>query len=147
MTTSTRARPALFFTPGMPTDKAQARYRALTKVLHPDTPTGDTRLMQLLNLEFEALERGLLLPAVDPEPQPRPAPPLDGLDNYLIIVRKKATEMIQQLPHFQDVYYEIDVMGRYILALGNSYEHKEQLKTLKFRWQPARRAWVREILL
>ena len=30
-------------------DRAQAVHRALTKVLHPDTPTGDTRLQQQLN--------------------------------------------------------------------------------------------------
>jgi hypothetical protein len=36
-------------------DRAEAVYRALAKVLHPDTPTGDTRLQQQLNAAYSKL--------------------------------------------------------------------------------------------
>ena len=128
----------------MPPDKAQARYRALTKVLHPDTPTGDTRLMQLLNLEFEALERGLLLPPAETEATPRPT---DPIGNYFDAVRRKAVDIIRNLPELSGVRYEIDTLERCIVALGKSYDHKEYLKVIGFRWAPERKAWIREVLL
>ena len=142
--TATQTRQALFFIPGMPPDKAQARYRALTKVLHPDTPTGDNRLMQLLNLEYEALARGLLLAPAETESAPHPT---DPIGDYFEGIRRKAHEMIRYLPQLSGVTYEIDTLERCIVALGKSYEHKEYLKVYGFRWAPERKAWIREVLL
>jgi hypothetical protein len=136
-------RPAFFFHPNMPPDKAQARYRALTKVLHPDVDTGDTRLMQLVNVEFEALERGLLLPPMDVEPV---RPSVTVVDTTAAI-RRRADEIIRQLPTFTGVYYEVDTFGRCIVAAGDSFPHKEALKKLGFKWVAMRRVWAREVIV
>jgi hypothetical protein len=137
---------ALFFSPTMPLDRAQARYRALAKVLHPDTPTGDTRLMQILNAELDALDRGLLLPAA-PEGGSTYTPPCDPLESYYTTIRQRAQSLIWALPSMPGVQFEVDSPARLILALGNTYNHKETLKVYSFRWHPDRRAWVREVYI
>ncbi len=134
---------ALFFAPTMPPDKAQARYRALSKVLHPDTATGDTQLMQRLNVEFEAFERGILLPA-PPEPSATPA---DSLSSYFDAVCRKARLEIAGLPRLPGVSYEVDTLNRQILAVGQSYDHREVLKVHDFRWDRERRVWAKKVYL
>jgi hypothetical protein len=141
---TTHARHALFFLPGMPPDKAQARYRALTKVLHPDVAeTGDTRLMQLLNVEFEALEHGLLLPPMDVES----VRPSVTINDATAAIRRRADEIIRSLPPFSGVFYEVDTFSRCIVAAGDSFPHKEALKKLGFKWAAMRRVWAREVIV
>ena len=64
-------------------EECTARYKALAKSFHPDTPAGSTQLMQQINDQYraamQAIERGQTpppasAPSSPPRPIPRPAP-------------------------------------------------------------------------
>ena len=142
--TALRPRQAFFFTPGLAPDLVQKRYRALVRVLHPDVETGDTRLMQELNLEYEAFERGALLP---PSPEQAAAPPPGPFMSHIEELRRQLEREIARLPSLRGAWFDADPLMRRIWARGETYEHRDLLKSLRFRWEPVRKAWYREVQL
>src|SRR5262245_54383006 len=135
MSTTVRA---FFFTPTMPADQAKARYHALVRILHPDTPTGDTALAQVLNVEYEAFTAGRLLPA-GPHDRVWQSPPPQA--NRAECLREAAQDIISAMPKIPGVrIIFISTMER-VVAAGDTYPHKETLKGLGFRWDSERRQW------
>ena len=142
MSTTVRA---FFFTPTMAPDQAKARYHALVRVLHPDTPTGDTALAQVLNVEYEAFAAGRLLPVgTHDRVWQAPPPPTDRAAR----VRAYAAEYIEEiLPDLPGVRYIFDSAAEEIIARGNTYPVKEVLKAEGFRWDGERRIWWLKVAL
>jgi len=135
---------AYFFTPTMEKDVANARYRKLALVLHPDTPTGDTALMQQLNIEFEAFETGQLLPVGPSERAWAPPPPTDRTAR----VRAYAEELIKEiLPDLPGVRYTFDSFTEEIIVRGKTFDVKEILKAEGFRWDADHRVWWLKVAL
>ena len=147
----------LFFTRTLDPDRARKRYRALALVLHPDLDTGDTALMQRLNAEFDAYERGELRPA-EPEPtpytMPRPRPDQSWYqytqETHRHLVEQAGQRIIDQVPSWvrAEVLFTVCTQPPRVIATGGkTYENKEALKLYGFRWDADNRQWWHEVQL
>ena len=52
---------------------------------------------------------------------------------------QKLREVLQQIISFEGI--TIDVVGCYIWVDGNTYQYKDDLKAIGFRWSAQRRKW------
>ncbi len=122
--------------------RSTARYRKLALVLHPDTPTGDTALMQQLNIEFEAFEAGQLLPVGPSDRAWAPPPTYDRAER----LRAAAQTVIQDLPALSGVRFVFDSTAERVVALGTTFPVKDVLRSLGMRWDADRRHWWIEVI-
>lgn len=128
---------SFFFAPDLPREQASARYKKLALALHPDTETGDTVLMQQLNIEYEAFTAGRLLPPAASYTAPPPPPTNDRADQ----LRAAAEALIAELPTLPGVRFVFASDTEEILVRGRTFNVKETLKAEGFRWDADRYVW------
>lgn len=135
---------AFFFSPTLDPASAQARYRALIRVLHPDAPTGDTRLCQLVNAEYDAYTAGTLIPNTQIQ-IPGSSAPMSRTAAILVAGR----HIIDTLPAIltMSLTFTISTEQGCVIASGDTYPVKDELKRSGFRWNGTHRVWFREIIL
>jgi len=122
-----------FFTPAPETlEELKGQYRKLAQKHHPDRG-GDTATMQAINAEYDEL-----FPLLKDIHKTK--------DGETYTARQATTETADQ---FKDLItelmkmdnIEIEVIGCFVWVTGDTKPHREQLKSLKFKWHNKKTAW------
>ena len=117
-----------YFTDITTLDALKAEYRRLVLKHHPDCG-GDTETMKQINLEYEQMHEQLKHAwntTHDAEHQCTEAP-------------EEFREIIEALVKMEDVTSEL--CGQWIWISGNTYNHKDELKSLGCRWSSNKKMW------
>ena len=104
----------------------KARYRELCKIHHPDLG-GDTATMQAINAEYDTALRYVH----DDKGE--------TLNEEAQGVERDLMEVINKIVALQGLV--IEVTGRWIWVTGATYQYRETLKNLAFRWAHKKCAW------
>ena len=116
------------------------QYRDLLKVNHPDNG-GDVAKMQEINAEYDRLFKLLK----DRHERKTAGNTENGnkadFNNmkYDFSEDQKLREVLQQIIRFSGI--NIEIVGCWIWVDGNTYEYKEALKELGFKWGREKKKW------
>ncbi len=119
-----------YFTNCKTAEELKKEYRTLAKKLHPDLG-GDTEEFKIMQNEFEAMWERLKNVHTNSKGE---------------TYTKETTETPKEFIHIIDVLtklngIEVEICGSWIWVSGNTKEHKEVLKSLKFRYANKKQAW------
>lgn len=119
-------------------EELRRQYRDLLKVNHPDNG-GDVAKMQEINAEYDKLFK--VLKDKHESNTTGSEKEKTSFDNmkYDFSEDQKLREVLQQIIRFDGI--TIDVVGCYIWVDGNTYQYKDDLKELGFRWSAQRHKW------
>lgn len=105
-------------------NELKAKYRELARKYHPDVTKQDTnKIMAEINNEYEHLFNSL--PKTDSEKQQ------SAFDGW--------REIINSIIDLDGI--TIELVGTWIWVSGNTYQHKEQLKSAGFFWARKKKMW------
>ena len=116
------------------------QYRDLLKVNHPDNG-GDVAKMQEINAEYDRLFKLLK----DKHERKTAGNTENGSKADFNIMKydfsedQKLREVLQKIISFSGI--TIDVVGCFIWVDGSTYQYKEDLKAIGFRWSGQRKKW------
>lgn len=119
-------------------EELRRQYRDLLKVNHPDNG-GDVAKMQEINAEYDRLFKVLKdKHESNSTGSDKEKTSFDHM-KYDFSEDQKLREVLQQIISFEGI--TIDVVGCYIWVDGNTYQYKDDLKELGFRWSAQRHKW------
>ena len=105
-------------------------YVLLLKQYHPDNG-GDPETCKQLNIEYEDLMKEL---------------PKTGGENQSQADRQAAADLdkelraaLEKIIHLEGI--NIEIVGTWIWLDGNTFAHRETLKSLGYRWSKSRKKW------
>lgn len=119
-------------------EELRKQYKELLKKYHPDTPNGSTEATQEINSEYDTLFKVL-------KDRHESKTTTDNEKNdfnnmkYDFKEDAKLREVLQQIINFENI--NIEIVGCWIWVDGNTYEYKDNLKTLGFRWAREKKKW------
>lgn len=119
-----------YFTNCKTAEALKKEYRKLAKQLHPDLGGNEEEFKAMQN-KFEKMWKHLKNIHTNSEGK---------------TYTKETTEAPQEFIHIIDVLtnlkgIEVEICGSWIWVSGNTREHKEVLKNLKFRYAPKKQSW------
>lgn len=107
-------------------EQLKKEYRKLAKKFHPDLNEQDTtETMKAINLEYERLFDLLKNKSNHTYEQS------ESVDTF--------RDIINELIKYNDL--TIDIIGSWLWISGNTFQAKETLKKLNFRWSKKRKKW------
>lgn len=119
-------------------EELRRQYRDLLKVNHPDNG-GDVAKMQEINAEYDKLFKVLKdKHESNTTGSDKEKTTFDNM-KYDFSEDQRLREVLQQIISFEGI--TIDVVGCYIWVDGNTYQYKDDLKELGFRWSAQRHKW------
>ena len=113
-------------------EELKAQYKKLAFAHHPDLG-GSNEDMKEINAEYEWLCKELATVHKNAEGKIYHSPA------YKTEAPREFIEIIEELIHMAGV--EVELCGSWLWVSGNTKEHKEKLKTMKFRWSSNKSAW------
>lgn len=113
-------------------EELKKQYKQLAMEHHPDRG-GSTEAMQEINNEYDVLFSSL-------RNTHRTA------EGKTYTTEKETTETPEEFKNIINILINlegvnIEICGSWLWLTGNTKEHKEVLKSLKFRWSKSKRAW------
>lgn len=120
-------------------EELRKQYKELLKKYHPDNENGSTEVTQAINTEYEKLFKVL---------KDRHESKTTGSDKdkttfdnmkYDFSEDAKLREVLQQIISFSNI--NIEIVGCWIWVDGATYEYKDSLKTLGFKWAREKKKW------
>ena len=119
-------------------EELRRQYRDLLKVNHPDNG-GDVAKMQEINAEYDKLFKVLKdKHENNTTGSDKEKTTFDNM-NYDFSEDQRLREVLQRIISFDGI--TIDVVGCYIWVDGSTYQYKDDLKELGFRWSAQRKKW------
>ncbi|MCM1524629.1 MAG: molecular chaperone DnaJ [Ruminococcus sp.] len=114
-------------------EEAKERYKRLCREYHPDLNTDDTTdIMQEINTEFEQVFKTLKnTHKANTESTNENAADTETPAEFM--------EIINRLVNCEGL--EINVCGRWLWLVGNTYPYKDIIKSLNFKWASKKKAW------
>ena len=116
------------------------QYRDLLKKFHPDNAGGSTEATQEINAEYDRLFKVL---------KDRHEKSADSKENnaktdfnnmkYDFTEDAKLREVLQQIITFEGI--NIEIVGCWIWVDGNTYNYKDTLKSIGFKWAREKKKW------
>ena len=122
-------------------EELRKQYKELLKKFHPDNPQGSTEATQEINAEYDRLFK--LLKDKHEHNTAGNAENGSKADfnnmKYDFSEDQKLREVLQQIIRFVGI--NIEIVGCWIWVDGNTYEYKETLKELGFKWGREKKKW------
>mgnify|MGYP000367390603 CR=1 FL=1 len=123
-------------------EELRAQYKELLKKYHPDNPNGSTEATQEVNVEYDTLFKIL-----KDRHEHKTEQASDTNDNktdynnmkYDFSEDEKLREVLQHIVTMENI--NIEIVGCWIWVDGNTYEHKDALKALGFKWAREKKKW------
>jgi len=106
-----------FFENNKTLDEPRKEYRRLAMLHHPDKG-GDTRMMQIINEQYEKLSKKLINGNTDFS---------QGRKDYEHQVSEEIIQRLDKIIFLQGI--DIELIGSWILVTGNTFAVRETLKT------------------
>ena len=118
-------------------EELRKQYKELLKQYHPDNPNGSTDATQEINSEYDTLFKALK----DRHESKTTDNEKTNYNNMKYDFKEdaKLREVLQQIINFENI--NIEIVGCWIWVDGNTYEYKDNLKTLGFRWAREKKKW------
>lgn len=116
-------------------EELRREYRRLAKLHHPDTG-GNTEDMKQINAEYERLFAILSRQEAQERPQ--------GEQEYKDTTEDKAAEdkaIRAVLDALAGIDADVEIIGSWVWVTRGSFQNKELLKALHFRYASRKRAW------
>lgn len=121
-------------------EQLRKQYRDLLKKYHPDNANGSTETTQEINAEYDRLFKVL---------KDRHEKSTDSKENnaktdfnnmkYDFTEDELLREMLQKVIHLSDI--TIEIIGNWLWISGNTYQYREKLKDLGFKFTGQKKSW------
>lgn len=120
-------------------EELRRQYKELLKKFHPDNPDGSTEATQEINSEYDRLFKVLKNRHESKTADSKTEK--SDFDNmkYDFSEDVRLREVLQQIIGFANI--NIEIVGCWIWVDGNTYEYKDTLKALGFKWAREKKKW------
>ena len=122
-------------------EELRKQYRDLLKKFHPDNANGSTEATQEINAEYDRLFKVLKdrhESKATGNTEDRSKADFNKM-KYDFAEDQKLREVLQQIISFSGI--NIEIVGCWIWVDGNTYEYKDALKDLGFKWAREKKKW------
>lgn len=121
-------------------EELRKQYKELLKQYHPDNPSGSTEATQAINTEYDSLFKVLK----DRHESKGTTEHTDSKTEYNNMKYDfsedaKLREVLQSIITMPGI--NIEIIGCWIWVDGNTYEHKDRLKEIGFKWAREKKKW------
>lgn len=120
-------------------EELRKQYRDLLKTYHPDNPSGSTQATQEINAEYDKLFKVLKDKHESKSTGSEKGKTSFDDMKYDFSEDQKLREVLQQIICFSGI--NIEIVGCWIWVDGNTYEYKDALKGLGFKWAREKKKW------
>lgn len=122
-------------------EELRKQYKELLKKFHPDNPQGSTEATQAINAEYDRLFKVL-----KNRHESRSAGSTEDGNKtdfnkmkYDFEADQKLREVLQKIISFSGI--NIEIVGCWVWVDSNTYEYKDALKDLGFKWAREKKKW------
>lgn len=123
-------------------EELRRQYKELLKKYHPDNANGSTEATQEINAEYDKLFKVLKdrheSKTTDSNKEGNTKTDFNNM-KYDFSEDAKLREVLQQIITFEGI--NIEIVGCWIWVDGNTYEYKDSLKSLGFKWAREKKKW------
>ena len=121
-------------------EELRKQYRDLLKKFHPDNPQGSTQATQEINAEYDKLFESLKNrhESATAGATTSTKTSFDDL-KYDFESDQKMREVLQQIISFEGI--NIEIVGCWVWVDGNTYQYKDALKEIGFKWAREKKKW------
>ena len=120
-------------------EELRKQYKELLKKYHPDNPNGSTKATQEINTEYDNLFK-ILKDRHEKKATDNTTEKTDFNNmKYDFSEDAKLREVLQKIVGFENI--NIEIVGCWIWGDGNTYEYKDSLKALGFKWAREKKKW------
>lgn len=120
-------------------EELRKQYKELLKKYHPDNINGSTETTQEINTEYDNLFK-VLKDRHEKETTDNTTGKADfNNKKYDFSEDKALREVLQKIINYEDI--NIEIVGCWIWVDGNTYNYKDSLKALGFRWAREKKKW------
>lgn len=120
-------------------EKLRKQYKELLKQYHPDNPNGSTEATQAINAEYDKLFKQLKNKHESKQTSTDGAKADFNANKYDFEADEKLREVLQKIINFANI--NIEIVGCWLWVDGNTYEYKNTLKALGFKWAREKKKW------
>lgn len=118
-------------------EKLRKQYKELLKIHHPDNG-GNLENMQNINAEYDKLFKILKDKHTKTDTNTDNKTDFNNM-KYDFEEDEKLREVLQNIISFSDI--NIEIVGCWLWVDGNTYEYKDTLKALGFKWASEKKKW------
>lgn len=122
-------------------EELRRQYRDLLKKYHPDNANGSTAATQEINSEYDRLFKVLKDRHESKTQDSKERNAKTDFNNmkYDFSEDAKLREVLQQIITFESI--NIEIVGCWIWVDGNTYDYKDTLKSIGFKWAREKKKW------
>ena len=122
-------------------EELRRQYRDLLKKYHPDNANGSTQETQEINAEYDQLFKVLKNRHESKSADSKESNAKTDFNNmkYDFSEDAKLREVLQQIITFEGI--NIEIVGCLIWVDGNTYDYKDTLKSIGFKWAREKKKW------
>ena len=119
-------------------EELRKQYKELLKLHHPDNG-GDLETMQEINCEYDRMFKVLKDRHENNNADCGNAESNYNNMKYDFAEDEKLREMLNKIIHFEGI--DIELVGAWIWLSGNTYQCRNELKELGFKWASKKKMW------
>ena len=121
-------------------EELRRQYRDLLKKFHPDNANGSTETTQEINAEYDRLFK-VLKDRHEKSADNKESNAKTDFNNmkYDFTEDELLREMLQKVIHLSDI--TIEIIGNWLWLSGNTYQYREELKDLGFKFAGQKKSW------
>lgn len=122
-------------------EELRRQYKELLKKYHPDNANGSTEATQEINAEYDKLFKMLKDKHNSKSADSKDGNAKTDFNNtkYDFTEDIKLREMLGKIIGFEGI--TIEIIGAWIWISGNTYQYKNDLKELGFKWASQKKMW------
>lgn len=128
-----------YFTNANTLEELRKQYKELLKQYHPDNAKGSVEITQEINTEYDSLFKVLKNRHESKQTSTDGTRADSNNMKYDFAEDEKLREVLQKIIHFADI--TIEIIGAWIWVSGKTYQYKDSLKEIGFKYAPQKRQW------